>query len=77
MDISRIRELEYRISHRHRDESWGEMVEVPQHHTAVEHDPERQWLDDGRLFKCTTCDEWAIVRKSDAEGHPITDDDED
>jgi hypothetical protein len=78
MDISRIRELEYRISHRHKDGAWGEMVESPTvHHSAVDHDPERQWLEEGTLYKCTSCDEWAIIRKADESGRPIrVDDDE-
>ena len=77
MDISRVRELEYRISHRHKDGGWGEMVEVPQHHTAVEHDPERRWGDsDSRLYKCTSCEEWAVIRRADERGRAVDEDDE-
>ncbi len=70
MDLSRAAELQYRISHRHKDGAWGEMAEVPGHHGAVEHDPERRWGID-RLFKCTSCEEWAVISKSDADGRPI------
>jgi hypothetical protein len=75
MDISRSRELEYRITHRHKDGAWGEMAEVPSHHTSVEHDPERGW-GDGKLYKCTSCDEWAMVRKVDEQGRPVVGQDE-
>lgn len=75
MDISRYHELEYRLSHRHKDGAWGEMAEAPAHHTSVEHDPERQWAGEGRLFKCTSCDEWAVVRRADERGRPVVPDD--
>jgi hypothetical protein len=68
MDLSRIHELEYRISHKHKDGAWGEMSELMSHHTSVEHDPERQWGDDFHLFKCTSCDEWAMIRQTDEHG---------
>ena len=68
MDISRIRVAEYRISHRHQDGAWGEMR--PVEHTSVDHDPERKW-GRGRLFKCTSCDEWAVIKPADDEGNPV------
>ena len=75
MDISRTHELQYRISHRHKDGAWGEMVEVPAHHTSVEHDPERSW-GAGTLYKCTSCDEWAVVKKTDDRGRALGDDED-
>jgi hypothetical protein len=57
---------EYRVNHRHKDGSWGEMVE---HHDSASHDPERKWSM-GRLFKCTSCDEWAVVQRSRQDGTP-------
>jgi hypothetical protein len=51
----------YRVEHRHRDGSWGEMVEDRTHHDPAEHDPERGWRD-GRRFQCTSCDESVMVR---------------
>ena len=50
----------YRVEHRHRDGSWGEMVEERTHHDPAEHDPERGWRD-GRRFQCTSCDESVMV----------------
>ena len=75
MDISRSRELEYRISHRHKDGAWGEMTDITAHHTIVDHDPERTW-GEGRLYKCTSCDEWAMIRKVDDQGRPVVAGDE-
>ena len=72
MDIGRIRVAEYQIGHRHKDGAWGEMVEQPQHHDATEHDPERRWLR-GKLFKCTSCDEWAVIVPTDQNGVPEQD----
>lgn len=76
MDISRIRELEYQLTHRHKDGAFGVMEEVVSHHTAVDHDPERTWGGEGRLFKCTSCDEWAMIRKVDSRGRPLVAEDE-
>ena len=67
MDISRLQEAEYRLSHRHGDGSWGVMTESPLHHGAVEHDPERSW-GLGRLFRCGTCDEEVTIVPADADG---------
>ena len=55
MDQARL-EFAYRIEHRHKDGSWGEMVEDRAHHDAADHDPERRW-GLGRIFRCTSCDE--------------------
>ena len=60
MDIGRLREAEYQLTHRHSDGSWAEMAEEPLHHGAVEHDPERGWSL-GRLFRCRTCEESVLV----------------
>jgi hypothetical protein len=70
MDVSRLREAEYRLSHRHGDGSWAEFAEAPLHHGAVEHDPERGW-GLGRLFRCTSCDEAVVVVPADADGDPV------
>ena len=70
MDIGRLREAEYQLTHRHSDGSWAEMAEEPLHHGAVEHDPERGWSL-GRLFRCRTCEESVLVVPADADGNPI------
>ena len=49
-------EVYYKVSHRHKDGGWGDMEEVPSHHSAPAHDKERMW-GIGRLFRCTSCDE--------------------
>jgi hypothetical protein len=59
-DSSRIVEIEYRISHRHKDGSYAEMEEVRQHHSPAEHDPERSW-GMRRIFRCKTCEEYATI----------------
>jgi hypothetical protein len=71
VDISRMRAAEYRISHRHKDGAWGEMR--PVEHSSVEHDPERQW-GRGRLFKCTSCEEWAVIQQADEDGNRVSED---
>ena len=70
MDLSRLREAEYQLTHRHDDGSWGQLVEAPLHHGATEHDPERRW-GMGRLFRCRTCDEAVLVVPADADGNAI------
>jgi hypothetical protein len=70
MDISRIRVAEYRIGHRHKDGAWGEME--PVEHSSVEHDPERRW-GLGKLFKCTSCEEWAVIQPAGTDGEPLDD----
>jgi hypothetical protein len=70
MDLSRLREVEYQVSHRHADGSWGSLVEAPPHHGAVEHDAERGW-GRGRLFRCSSCDEAVLIVPTDADGDPI------
>jgi hypothetical protein len=59
MDPSRIVEVEYRLAHRHKDGSYGEMEEI-QHHSPADHDPERQW-GLRRIFRCRSCEEYATV----------------
>ena len=70
MGLASLREAEYRLSHRHADGSWGDLVEQPLHHGAVEHDQERSWLK-GRLFRCSKCEESVLVVPADADGNPI------
>jgi hypothetical protein len=48
----------FRIEHRHRDGSWGELEPVP--HDAAEHDAERAWMR-GKVFRCTHCDQQVQV----------------
>ena len=67
MNQSYILQEALRIEHRHKDGSWGEMVEDHEH-TSVDHDPERQWRL-GRIFRCTSCDESLTVVPGD-EGAP-------
>lgn len=50
----------YRIQHSHRNGGWGEMVEDRSHHDPADHDPERGWRD-GRLFRCSSCDEAVMI----------------
>ena len=57
-ELSRLAEAQLRLQHRHADGSWG-TLEPRRHHTAVEHDPEREW-EEGRVYECPTCDE--VVR---------------
>ena len=54
----RVFEIEYHLSHRHKDGSYADMEEV--HHSSASHDGERLW-GIKRLFKCKTCDEWATI----------------
>ena len=61
-------ELMYRIEHRHKDGSWGEMVESRTHHDAADHDPERGWSRH-RIFRCTSCVESATLIPGE-EGSP-------
>jgi hypothetical protein len=70
MDLSRLREAEYRLTHRHTDGSWGTLVEAPLHHGAVEHDAERSW-GDARLFRCESCEEAVLVVPADPDGNPV------
>ncbi|HEU4671750.1 MAG TPA: hypothetical protein VFS32_02515 [Candidatus Limnocylindrales bacterium] len=56
MDPASLVEIEYRVSHQHRDGSSSPMVEVTSHHDPAAHDPERHW-GLRRIFRCTTCDE--------------------
>jgi hypothetical protein len=68
MDTSRVRLAEYQIGHRHKDGAWGEML--PVEHTNVDHDPERRW-GLGKLFKCTSCEEWAFIQPAGSDGEPL------
>jgi hypothetical protein len=70
MDQHRFIENEYRVQHRHKDGSWGDMVEHPTHHDSAAHDPERGW-GLHRLFRCTSCQEDLTLRpggEGDAPG---------
>jgi hypothetical protein len=66
---ARIRELEFQISHRHTDGSWGRMEERPAHHDAAEHDPERGW-GLRRIFACTSCEEKVTLIPGEEGGLP-------
>jgi hypothetical protein len=56
-----------RLQHRHRDGSWGDMVEDRPHHAAADHDPERRWTL-GRIFRCTSCEEAVTLVPGDEGG---------
>ena len=62
-------ELRYRLEHRHKDGSWGEMAEDRSHHDVADHDPERGW-NVRRIFRCTSCDESATIVPGD-EASPL------
>lgn len=62
----RTLEIAYRIDHRHKDGSWGEMVEDRAHHDPAAHDPERRWSM-RRIFRCTSCDEAVTLVPGDDE----------
>jgi hypothetical protein len=47
------------LMHRH-GEDWVPMREV-EHHTSVDHDPERRMLRGERVFRCVTCDEEVML----------------
>jgi hypothetical protein len=71
MDPARLVEIEYRISHQHRDGSSSPMVEETSHHDAAAHDPERRW-GIRRIFRCAECDETiTIERDTGDEGGPL------
>jgi hypothetical protein len=65
---ARLHEIEFQISHRHSDGSWGRMEERPAHHDSAQHDPERRW-GFGRIFACTSCEE-TVTLVSGEEGGP-------
>ena len=67
MDQARIGEAQYRLTHRHADGSWGEMIEMPLQHDPAAHDPERRW-GLGRLFRCSVCDEAVSIAPAGAGG---------
>ncbi len=46
------------LEHRHEDGSWATLEQS--HHDAADHDPEREWRNDG-IFVCSTCDEQVRV----------------
>jgi hypothetical protein len=50
----------YRIQHRHNDGTYADMEEVPTHHDAAQHDPER-WWSKVRVFRCTKCEESLVI----------------
>ncbi len=69
MDQARF-DLYYKIEHRHKDGSWGEMVEDRSRHSAVDHDPERKWSA-FRIFRCTSCNASVTIVSDD--GVPLPD----
>ena len=42
--------------HRHGDD-WAEMTEEDTPHGPEAHDAERTWLSEGRVFRCSSCNE--------------------
>ena len=60
-------EIYYRLQHRHKDGSWGEMEEAPR--SAPSHDPERRW-GITKLFRCTSCDEGVTLVPPGQESTP-------
>jgi hypothetical protein len=66
---ARLREIEFQISHRHSDGTWGRMEERPTHHDPAQHDPERSWSH-GRIFQCTSCEESVTLVPGDEGGAP-------
>ena len=62
-------EIAYRIEHRHRDGSWGEMIEDRAHHAPADHDPERGWARGARIFRCTSCED-DVTLLPPGEGSP-------
>jgi len=64
MDQVRFVESAYRIEHRHGDGSWSPMEEVPRHHDAADHDPERRW-GLARIFRCTKCTETLTITEGE------------
>ena len=59
----------YRVEHRHKDGSWGEMVEDRSHHSPADHDPERGW-GLRRIFRCTSCDEAVTLNPGEESSSP-------
>jgi hypothetical protein len=68
MDQARF-DLAYKIEHRHKDGSWGEMIEDRAHHDPADHDPERGW-GIRRIFRCTSCDESATLIPGEESSPP-------
>ena len=57
-------EIYYRLQHRHKDGSWGDMEQAPR--SSASQDPERKW-GISRLFRCTSCDEGVTLVPPDQE----------
>ena len=70
MDQARF-DIYYKLQHRHKDGSWGEMSEDRSHHAPADHDPERGWALH-RIFRCTSCDEAATLIPGEEASQPIT-----
>ena len=49
----------FQLMHRHGDERHP-MTERS-HHDSADHDPERDWAQGARIFRCTRCDEEIVV----------------
>jgi hypothetical protein len=49
-----------RMLHRHGDDDWIPMTEGSNHDAAA-HDPERGWLRNAKIFRCSRCDEEIAV----------------
>jgi hypothetical protein len=69
MDQARLFEIQYLISHRHKDGSYAEMEEVSHRHDPSQHDQERLW-GNRRIFKCKTCEEYATIVPGEEGGVP-------
>jgi hypothetical protein len=61
-------EIYYRLQHKHKDGSWGEMEDQPEHR-APAHDSERKW-GIARIFRCNSCDEYVTVVPPGQEAAP-------
>jgi hypothetical protein len=53
-----------KLLHRHANGEWMPMAES--NHDPAARDPERAWLRDARLFKCTRCDEEIAIAPPDS-----------
>jgi hypothetical protein len=68
MDRLMAYDVYYRVQHRHKDGSWGDMEEAPSHGVAA-HDPERRW-GVSRVFRCTSCEEGVMLVPPGEEAAP-------
>jgi hypothetical protein len=61
-------ELDLRMQHQHADGTWGTLKPI-EPHSPAELDSEREWAN-GRLYRCTSCDELVRVAPVDEEPPP-------